>query len=236
MRCTVFLKGCPLRCAWCHNPEGLSSEPETMRTAGGTRQVGRQYSPAELAERLLRYSPIFDKVEGGVTFSGGEPLFQANFLSAVLRRLKGKVHTLVQTSGYAPTDVFVQVAALADLVYFDLKIMDSDLHRKMTGVGNEQIQANLLALDQSRTPYRLRVPLAPGITDTPDNYRLMREFISSRLHSELFAGIDLLPYNIAAGGKYEAVGRKFSLAVDPMTKASERPDYFKDIAREVKVL
>lgn len=237
LRCTVFLKGCPLRCSWCHNPEGLRPEPEVMRTAAGSRQVGTRYSVAELAERLLRYAPLFKGTEGGITFSGGEPLLQAEFVLGVMAALGGKMHLLLQTSGLAPAETFLRAAERADLVFFDMKIMDPEQHRRYTGVDNGTILANAEALDRSGRRYRLRLPLIPGVTDTPENYTALREFIGSRLRrGSGLEGLDLLPYNIAAGGKYEAVGRKFAPGYDDKAGVRIQPDFFTDVVREVKVL
>lgn len=237
LRCTVFFKGCPLGCSWCHNPEGLDLDPEFMRTAVGSREVGRYYRASELAEKLLSYAPVFAGTEGGITFSGGEPLMQADFLMAVMRLLKGKMHLLLQTSGYAPPDIFQEAAALADLVYFDFKIADPEEHEKYTGRDNGPILDNLIWLDRSGFPYRIRMPLIPGVTDTPENYQGIREFIQNHLLAgNNLGGIDLLPYNRAAGGKYQAVGRVFDPGYDENRDVSIRPDYFKGLVREVKAL
>ena len=236
LRCTVFMKGCPLRCSWCHNPEGLATEPETMRTAAGERIVGRTYTAVEMAERLLRYRPVFDAVGGGVTFSGGEPLVQHEFVGAVMRLLKGRVNLLLQTSGYAPARVFMETAGLADMVFFDLKVAGPTLHKQYTGVDNEGILSNLAALNRSGLPYRIRVPMIPGVTDTPENYAGLRDFIGKKLHPCNARGMDLLPYNPAAGGKYDAVGRRFAPGFDADKPEDIRPEWFRDLVREVTVL
>lgn len=236
VRCTIFMKGCPLRCSWCHNPEGLAREPEYMKTAAWERQVGRVYQVDELVAVLLRYEPIFRAVTGGVTFSGGEPLLQADFVAAAMRMLKGRLHLLLQTSGFANEEDFLSVIALSDLVFFDLKILRSDLHRRHTGCDNRRILANLVALDRSGTPYRIRMPMIPGVTDTEENYDLVREFIQTRLGRTHLQGLDMLPYNQAAGGKYEGVGRRFTPGFDANTKERILPEYFQDLIREVVVL
>ncbi len=236
LRCTVFLKGCPLRCSWCHNPEGLAPEPETLETAAGVRRVGRTYDAADLTRILLGYKPVFDAVGGGVTFSGGEPLLQAEFVGAVMRGLHGAVHLVLQTSGYAEAEVFRTAAGLADLVFFDLKIIDAALHREFTGVDNRRILDNLETLNREGLPYRLRIPMIPGVTDTAENYRAMRSFIENRLSPCTAQGLDLLPFNPLAGGKYQAVGRRFAPGFDETRPESILPDYFRDIVKEVKVL
>ena len=135
LRTSVFLKGCPLRCAWCHNPEGLSPEPQLLATVGGTRTCGRSYTSAELAELLNRQAELLRAGEGGVTFSGGEPLLQAPFVAEVLDRLE-PLHAVLDTSGFGDAEAFGMLAARVDLVYFDLKLVDPALHRRYTGCDN----------------------------------------------------------------------------------------------------
>lgn len=237
LRCTVFMKGCPLHCSWCHNPEGIAAEPEIMHSPTGSRIVGVTYTVSALVERLMAYAPVFAGGAGGVTFSGGEPLQQADFLVAVLARLRGKIHTCLQTTGCAPRDVFLEAAGLADLVYFDIKLVDSDQHEHYTGKDNAQILANLKTLDQTGKPYRLRMPLIPGVTDTPENYAAIRDFIAEELGpAGGLAGIDLLPYNRAAGGKYRSVDRKYTPGFNEDKPLEVHPEVFQTIVREVKVL
>jgi pyruvate formate lyase activating enzyme len=233
LRCTVFMKGCPLRCAWCHNPEGISPVPEVMRTDFSERLVGQRYTVSELEGRLLSYERIFEKC-GGVTFSGGEPLAQAEFVVNVMTRLKGRVHTILQTSGYAPPPIFASAVSAADTTFFDLKLMDRDLHKRYTGVDNGVILGNLKYLDGAGHNYRIRIPLIPGVTDTDENYGAIREFITKNLDNP--EGIDLLPYNPAAGGKYGALGREFRPCYDECRKVRVDAGFFKGSAKEVKVL
>jgi pyruvate formate lyase activating enzyme len=236
LRCTVFLKGCPLRCSWCHNPEGIKPTPEYMKSASGKRLAGRYYSVSELAGKLFSYEGIL-KDAGGVSFSGGEPLFQADFLIETMRRLKGRLHILLQTSGCAEAQDFAAVTDLADTVYFDLKVMNPALHRRFTGVDNAGILDNLKRLDRSGPVYRLRVPMIPGVTDTIENYDDIRSFIKNNLNTGGYLdGLDLLPYNPAAGGKYEAVGRKFEPEFDEQAKTRVNPDFFLSVVKEAKSL
>jgi len=205
IRTTVFLKGCPLRCPWCHNPEGLSPEPEMLHGAAGDRMVGKRWGAEELAAHLNRQVPILARNGGGITFSGGEPLLQADFLLAVRARL-APVHVLLDTSGYAPADVFRRVLAAVDHVYFDLKLMDPEAHRRVIGLDNAPILANLALLAASGTPYTIRIPLVPGITDTEANLAQIAAHVADLPQPP---PVHLLPYNRAAGGKYAACGRDF---------------------------
>jgi pyruvate formate lyase activating enzyme len=134
IRTTIFLKGCPLRCAWCHNPEGLSFEPETLHTATGERQCGEVVDVSHLAERLRRSSFLYGE-DGGVTFSGGEPLAQPEFVLEMIAALK-PIHLAVQTSGHAPAAVFQSIVEAVDLVMLDIKHSDPEIHKRFTGVDN----------------------------------------------------------------------------------------------------
>gem|GEM_PF-516269 len=236
LRCTVFMKGCPLRCSWCHNPEGLKPVPEMLRTDAGSRHVGLAYTVGGMVEKLLAYRSVFAGTDGGITFSGGEPLMQPDFVVNVMRKLKGKMHLLLQTSGFCSRSVFLSAIGQTDMVYFDFKLANPGLHLLFTRQDNADILDNLLELDRSGVEYRLRLPLVPDVTDTAENYEGIRKFIKENLHSAALTGIDLLPYNRAAGGKYAAVGRRFNPGFDETKEVSVRPDYFKDIVKEVMVL
>lgn len=222
LRTTVFLKGCPLRCPWCHNPEGLAAEPEILRSPAGERAVGERVAAAELAERLNRQIPVLRKAEGGVTFSGGEPLMQADFLLAVCARLDS-VHVLLDTSGQGDGGDFARLLAVVDQVYFDLKLMDAAAHRRITGVDNGLILANLAVLAASGIPWTARVPLVPGVTDTAENLARIADHLAA-LPSP--PPVHLLPYNRAAGGKYAACGRAFLPGCDESQPVHPHLDLF----------
>src|SRR5512135_1781576 len=145
IRTTIFMKGCPLCCSWCHNPEGQSMQPQIIRSPGGERLAGQEYSAAELAALLNRQVDIFKANEGGVTFSGGEPLLRARFVGEVIDLLRG-IHVLLDTSGYGPRRDFRQLIERCDLVFFDLKLVDPAAHRQYTHRSNSLILENLRAL------------------------------------------------------------------------------------------
>jgi pyruvate formate lyase activating enzyme len=210
IRTTVFMKGCPLRCAWCHNPEGLRPEPQIMRATSGERQVGTEFTSDRLADILNRQADLLRSNEGGVTFSGGEPLYQAAFVAEVIDTLLD-VHVLLDTSGYASAEDFLLVARKCRLVYFDLKLVDSSQHRRFTGMDNRLILQNLMLLATTGIPFVIRVPLVPGVTDTRENLEAI-----SALAAPLrgLQRVELLPYNRAAGAKYEAVGMRWRPSFD----------------------
>jgi pyruvate formate lyase activating enzyme len=210
IRTTVFLKGCPLRCTWCHNPEGLQMAPQVMRSTAGERLVGRGYEAEELAAILVGQADVLRLNGGGVTFSGGEPLMQAGFVAEVIDRLGG-MHVVLDTSGFADAEDFSRVVERTDLVYFDLKLIDGEAHRRWTGQDNGPILRNLALLEQLARPFVARVPLVPGVTDTEDN---LAAVASALALTPTLVEVQLLPYNRAAGGKYAACGMTFEPGFD----------------------
>ena len=231
IRTTVFLKGCPLRCTWCHNPEGQRREPQTMRRPDGERVVGREYTAAELAGLLNAQGGILRANEGGVSFSGGEPLAQAAFVADVIRRLDG-LHVVLDTSGYASAEDFQLAAELCDLVFFDLKLMDPEQHTRHTGCSNTPVLENLATLGVMRVPFVLRVPLVPGVTDTAANLTAIAEAVNG---ARGLVRVDLLPYNRAAGGKYGACDMPFKPDFDESQSVCPHLEIFERIGLPVRV-
>ncbi len=222
MRTTVFMKGCPLRCMWCHNPEGLARAPQVMKSRMGVRRVGEECSSARLAVILNSQADILRANEGGVTFSGGEPLAQAAFVSDVIDRLD-HTHVLLDTSGYASESDFRGVAGKCSMIYFDLKLINPAAHRHYTGCDNAPILHNLNILGELGKPFHVRIPLVPGVTDTEDNLSAIAATVDG------LAGlvrVDLLPYNGAAGGKYPACGLEFSPSYDEHQPVNANPAPF----------
>lgn len=231
IRTTVFLKGCPLACMWCHNPEGQSVEPQWMRGPAGDRLAGTVYSADELAARLNRQGPILKANEGGVTFSGGEPLRQADFIAAVVERLDG-LNVLLDTSGYGSEQALRRLLPVIDLVYYDLKLIDPEVHRRYTGCTNAPILHNLKVLSASGTPFVIRVPLVPGVTDTNENLTAIAETVR-----ELpgLIRVDLLPYNLSAGAKYAAAQMVFKPDYDETRPVNVNTSVFEQAGVKVSV-
>jgi len=214
IRTTIFLKGCPLDCWWCHNPEGKMSNPQVMKTdnypGGRSEVVGKKMSVDEVIFEIEKDIIFYDESQGGVTFSGGEPLLQAQFLLAMLKACREKeIHTIVDTSGFAPAEIFVEICNMIDLVLFDLKLMDDEMHRRYTGVSNKKILKNLEILSGLNTPHHIRFPLIPGITDTDENVLSVAEFVRA-LGS--VSRIDILPMHRIAYGKYRRLGMQSKMA------------------------
>ncbi len=181
-----------------------------MRGPAGERVAGREYSPQELAARLNRQVEILNANEGGITFSGGEPLLQAEFVRQVIGLLD-TTHILLDTSGYASEESFRSVARACDLVFFDLKLIDAAAHRQFTGCDNEPILNNLHVLSTLGIPFVVRVPLIPGVTDTDENQTAIAETVHGLPG---LVRVDLLPYNRAAGAKYQAANMQFRPGYD----------------------
>lgn len=233
IRTTVFFKGCPLRCRWCHNPEGLSTEPQLMykqvrcidckncqrecdheecqpfgRCIHACPEncleiAGKKIEVQELAEELKKSAEVLGDSFGGFTFSGGEPLAQPDFLLELIDQLKD-YHLCIETSGYADSEVFKKVIEKLDLVIMDIKLADSEEHKKYTGVNNEKILNNFEILKNSGVPFIIRTPLIPEITDTKENLEAIEKIIGNSTWEKL-------PYNTMAGAKYKMLGMKYSL-------------------------
>lgn len=231
-RTTVFLKGCPLRCRWCHNPEGLLFQKQLMVRESRCQHCGRCRIPCdhqdcqpygrclhacplglvsvagtsmqsdELAKQLLREKDFWEMCDGGVTISGGEPLAQPKFLLALLKELKG-VHRCVETSGFAASEIFEAVCQETELIIMDIKLADPQQHKYWTGQSNEPILNNLELLRRNGHPCILRTPLIPGATDTKENLEAIAELVQGIPGLQR---VELLPYNSLAGAKYPMVG------------------------------
>ncbi len=228
IRTTVFLKGCPLKCPWCHNPEGQNPELETMIRLlpgeGNTHTiedetVGRVVDVREVIEEIEKDTLFFDESDGGVTFSGGEPLAQPEFLRSLLDACKDRsLHTCLDTCGYAPSEVFASLVNKVDLFLYDLKLMNDTQHQKYTGASNRPILENLRALDERRKRVILRFLVVPGITDTEENLCDTIDFIASL---KSIGDVSLLPYHRIAAEKYRRLRRRNDLeGVSPPTSAS----------------
>jgi pyruvate formate lyase activating enzyme len=172
--------------------------------------IGRRMTVGEVMAEVKKDVPFYDESGGGVTFSGGEPLAQPEFLLELLDAC-GRIdlHGTVDTSGYAKKEILLQVADKTDLFLYDLKHMDPDLHLQYTGVGNEVILDNLKALSCRDVAFRVRFPLIPGINDDPKNVESMAAFLQ-KLHR--VCSIDILPYHDVATSKYQRFGYTYRLA------------------------
>lgn len=205
IRTTIFLKGCPLRCAWCHNPEGISPQPQYMIKKGVKSICGYQITVEELVTMIEKNRSIYTLNRGGVTLTGGEPLFQPDFVIELLRQLPD-IHTAIETSGYANTHIFNEVTSLADLILFDIKHTDPEMHWKYTGVDNTIILENLALLCNSGRNFIIRIPLIPGVNDTRENMSAILEKIKDARN---LIRVEILRYHRTAGAKYAMIGETY---------------------------
>ena len=174
----------------------------------------RKITVSELVKEAEKDIPFYDKSGGGVTFSGGEPFQQPEFLLACLRALKVKeISTVVDTSGCASLDSMLQAAEFADLFLFDLKLMDSKEHKKYTGVSNGLILSNLIKLDEKivsigRSGINIRIPLIPGINDSQET---LKGFADIAAELGALTGVNILPYHSIGKGKYRDLEREYKM-------------------------
>ena len=231
VRTTVFLKGCPLACMWCHNPEGQSMQPQIIRSPSGERVAGRDYSAAELALLLNQQAALLRANEGGITFSGGEPLFQADFISEVIDGLDN-LHVVLDTCGYGSRQDFLQLLSRTNLVFYDLKLIDRQQHLHYTGYDNDLVLQNLDLLGKSGRPFIIRVPLVPGVTDTDENLAGIANAIKNLPG---LVEVDLLPYNLAAGSKYQYAGMQFQPDYDEKRPLNVNKRIFEQNGLKVEV-
>lgn len=246
IRVTFFLKGCPMSCAWCHNPEGISSEPEEIiqinrigkSEFSQKEKVGRPYSADEVLAIVEKDRIFLEKSGGGVTFSGGEPLMQAEFLMEVLATCRERgFHTAIDTSGQFASEKLDQVLPFTDLFLFDLKHTDPDKHRDFTGVSNELILKNLERIIAGSSELIVRIPVIPDFNDDPVQITMMRELIR-RYPKNRIKAISLLPYHTTGMAKYRKLNMPFRLGGIHQPSAAqmkEMKEFFSQTGIRVKV-
>lgn len=214
IRVTFFMKGCPLSCWWCHNPEGISPEKQSVeqtRRVGekdftGMEEVGKYYSADNLLEIVDKDRIFLQHSDGGVTFSGGEPVLQADFLLEALKAFKENgYHTAVDTSGYASPESFIKIIPFTDLFLFDIKHLDPARHNEFTGVSNIGILDNLNLIISSGKDVMVRIPVIPGKNDDTENLTAVRELLAG-LKCENLKMINLLPFHRIGKAKYTKLG------------------------------
>lgn len=214
IRTTVFLKGCPLNCMWCHNPESKQKKPQ-VNTAGET--VGYSATVDDIMHEVIRDLSFYKQSGGGMTLSGGEPLYQADFTLALLQAAKAQgIHTCVETSGYASYSTLRRILPYTDLFLYDWKETNEDRHTKYTGVSNATICKNLIALDASGAASILRCPIIPGYNDNTEHYMGIAALANS-LHN--IKAVNILPYHTMGSHKAETLGQVYQLsAVPPLSQ------------------
>lgn len=260
IRTTVFLKGCPLACIWCHNPESRDHRVEMLfssdRCTGcaaciracphqchrivdgqhefrrdhcircglcaqhclpqALEQAGRSMTVAEVLAIVTRDHAFYRTSGGGMTLSGGEPMAQPLFTSALLRAAKANgLHTAIETCGQASPAAYAAILDDTDLFLYDCKETDPERHRRFTGVGNGLILENQRTIDRHGRPCILRCPIVPGLNDRPDHFAGIARLANSLAH---IIGIDLLPYHPLGATKSVRLGKEYALAGQPFAE------------------
>lgn len=264
IRTTVFMKGCPLRCRWCHNPEGLTMKPELMWfdvrcigardcikacpadalrltgdgmnivrercdacglcqeacPAGAIEVVGKEYTAGQVFEEVKRDDVFYRNSAGGVTVSGGEPAMQPRFVAELLTLCReAGFHTALDTCGYGSEDVLARLLELSDMVLLDLKTMDEELHREITGVELGPVKSNARLISMAGKPLWVRTPVIPGYTNSEENIRAISVFIREELPA--VERYDLLSFNNTCGSKYRRLDLRWEFEGEPLLTSEE---------------
>ena len=246
IRVTFFMKGCPLSCWWCHNPEGISPDIEEVERVDkiGVREfrvketVGKYYSVKQLLDIAMKDFVFIEESGGGITFSGGEPLLQADFLAEALLTFKSEgIHTAVDTSGHVSVSAFDAVIPYTDLFLFDIKHLDPSLHKKYTGVSNKLILENFNYILTKGKKVIIRIPVIPGFNDDADHLKALRDFVLEK-HGANIVRIDLLPFHRSGVTKYRKLGLEDRMkgVQQPSTgRMNELRKYFSESGLDVKI-
>jgi pyruvate formate lyase activating enzyme len=253
IRTTIFFKGCPLNCWWCHNPESQAAGPErifrenrcihcgqclTVCRQGAIAHngdgimtdgekctlcgicvetcyaeareiIGQKMTVPQVMTEIEKDIAFYDESGGGVTFSGGEPLSQRDFLLALLQACREKeIHTIVDTCGFAAWSVFEYIRPYVDLFLYDLKLIDDARHQKFTGVSNQLILQNLQTLSQRGHAIVLRVPIIPGVNDDGESLQQIGAFTAALPQPHR---VDILPYHHIGAEKYQRLHKTYEL-------------------------
>ena len=205
IRVVVFFQGCKLRCAYCHNPD-------TWNLSGGM-----EMTPEEIVQKIIRFKPYFDRSGGGVTFSGGDPLIQPEFLLQCLKLCKlNGIHTAIDTSGFGNGN-YAEILEYTDLVLLDIKHTSSQGYVSLTGKDTLGVNLFLEALRKSKSRVWVRHVVVPGITDSVEHITKLAKIISEEVPN--VDKVELLPYHVLGVSKYEALSIPYKLkGVEPMDK------------------
>lgn len=207
IRSTVFLKGCPLSCVWCHNPESQSPAPEVSINAdtGEATTIGKRMTVDEVMEIVLRDRPYYRNSEGGLTVSGGEPTMQMPFLLELLRRARKEgVSTALETCGFTGKKEILSLLPLVDYWLYDYKATDRAVHSEYTGVPSYRILENLRVLIKAGARIILRCPIIPGVNDSHEHFRSIATLVSRS--EEAILEVELMPYTDLGNAKNRSIG------------------------------
>lgn len=215
IRTIVFLKGCPLRCRWCCNPESQSFEVQNMVVNGENKIIGRDVTVAEVMEEILKDSFYYRRSGGGVTLSGGECLMQPEFAVSLLRACKDYgLDTAIETTGFAKFEIIEQYLPYLDHVLMDIKHIDEEKHKAFTGQSNRPILENAIRIGAMANELIIRVPVIPTFNNTPEEISRIADFARQVPNVK---HLHLLPYHRLGQDKYYGLGREYTLEdISPM--------------------
>ena len=254
IRTTVFLKGCPLNCPWCSNPESIHPDSEIvydknhcihcetcihlcpMRAlkfidgelkferdicnqcnicvqncmSGGLQLIGNSLTADDVIQQVNKDLSFYKRSGGGVTFSGGEPVFQYHFLLSLLKKFKAeKIHTTIETGGFQKWEILSKIVEEVDLVYYDLKIIDDKKHKRIMGVSNSLILSNAkMMIKNYSAKVIFRIPIIPTYTDSEDNIKGITNFLKGIGYK---GGIEIIPYHRFGESKYHLLNKSYKL-------------------------
>lgn len=244
IRTSFFFKGCPLRCSWCHNPESYSQEIEFVcatkkmerHSLRETVAIGESVSLETAVARIKADRLFFEDSGGGITLTGGEPLMQHQFSKALLMIANElDIHTAIDTCGFTSEVIFQDTVAHAKLVLFDIKIVDSAIHKEFTGQDNKLILNNFSWLQMQNKAIIIRIPLVENITDTKENFEAIRDLLRK---SNNIQRIDLLPFHASANQKYLKLNKVYQHANTPSypaEKSEKALDFFHGLAPIISI-
>jgi pyruvate formate lyase activating enzyme len=280
IRSTIFLKGCPLTCLWCSNPESQKPNPEISHSDAlcnkcgkcldvcnakaislddsglhidrgicddcgrcvdtcspqALKMLGKEMSVDEVFQQVYKDVQYYQISGGGVTASGGEPLSQSDFVAALFKQCQENgIHTCLETSGYGPIGALEKILPYTSLALFDIKHINSSIHKKLAGKGNEPILRNLELVVRAKKPIIIRTPIIPGYNDSEADIRLIAK---AMLEMESLNKIQLMPYHKYGVGKYGMLDRQYhlnELAVPSDTKLQETQEIFESFGIECEV-
>ncbi len=239
IRTTIFFKGCPLSCKWCHNPESQSPAIQQFATS---RKIGEKVLPSvstygkempveEIMEIVRKDEHFYKMSGGGITVSGGEPFMQPEALLETAKAVKAEgYHLAVDTCGYVRREKMLEMIPFTSLFLYDLKLMDPEAHKNFTGVDNRLILGNAVMLAAEGARLDIRIPVIPGVNDSEREIEAFDHFIGEL--GEAVEAVHLLPYHRIAAHKYRLMGKEEQLASTPAAGDAELERFEKILLRE----
>jgi pyruvate formate lyase activating enzyme len=246
IRVTFFMKGCPLSCWWCHNPEGISPFPENVEQTNKIgekefryiEEAGKYYTTDDILGIIEKEKIFISESKGGVTFSGGEPMLQTEFLVEALNACKTNgYHTAVDTSGYSQAENYKAIIPVTDLFLFDIKHLDDTKHELYTSVSNSVIINNFQLVLESGKDIIVRIPIVPGFNDAQEHLEKIRSFLIKSKKKNL-KRICLLPYHKIGASKYKRFKIPYRMdGVKPPSRErmNELKTFFSETGIKVKI-